>query len=241
PNSAMSLGVPDLWGYDASVVRRYAEFVAWSQGGDPNKATQDVNFASIDPLFAMVRLRYVLLSQTGNSGLFEVGTSPLPHVLFVSKYRIANDRDSIFNSMRAPDFDPSNIAILESEPSPAPVATETLGHAQIISESTDTLTIEASTEQPAILLITDVFTPSGRAISLPGSSQSIYRLQPANYILRAVPLAAGHHRLRIEYSSLEFQLGKWISIGSILLFVGAVYRFRHVKLGCTRTTITAFS
>src|SRR6516225_107190 len=120
PNSAMLLRVPDLWGYDASVVRRYAEFVAWSQGGNPDKATQDVNFTRIDPLFAMVRLRYVLLPPTENSRLFEVETPPLPHLLLVSKYRIANDRDTIFNAMHSPDFDPTTMAILESEPSPAP-------------------------------------------------------------------------------------------------------------------------
>src|SRR5581483_2716237 len=57
PDSAMSIRVPEFWGYDASVVRRYAEFVAWSQGKDPDRATQDVTFRWADPLYAMLRLR----------------------------------------------------------------------------------------------------------------------------------------------------------------------------------------
>ena len=35
PNSAMIIGAQDMWGYDATVVRRYAEFMTWTQGGDP--------------------------------------------------------------------------------------------------------------------------------------------------------------------------------------------------------------
>lgn len=59
PNNAMVLGASDLWGGDPGVVRRYAEFMTWTQGGNPDQATQYVNFARLDPLYAMLRLRYV--------------------------------------------------------------------------------------------------------------------------------------------------------------------------------------
>src|SRR5439155_1121517 len=172
PNSAMSIRVPDIWGYDASVVRRYTEFVTWSQGAEPDKATQDVDFNWFDPLFAMLRLRFVIVSEPGNFQAIEFETPPMPHVLLISKYRVAENRDAVFDALRSPDFEPRLEAILEGEPSPAPVATETPWRAQITAESTDSLTIEADTDQPALLLITDVFTPSWRAVSLPGSSQS---------------------------------------------------------------------
>jgi len=230
PNSAMSIRVPEFWGYDASVVRRYAEFVAWSQGADPDKATQDVNFKWADPLFAMLRLAYILLPEPGNFRALEVETPPLPHVLLVSNYRVLNQRDAIFAALGSPVFDPRAEVILETEPDPKPLPLGIPGNAQIIGSGTDTLTIEADTRAPAILLITDVFTPSWRAVSLPGSSQSTYHLQPANYVLRAVPLSAGHHRLRVEYFSRAFEIGKWISLVSIVLFLGVIYRFRRTEL-----------
>ena len=230
PNSGMSLRVPDLWGYDASVVRRYAEFMAWTQGADPDHATQDVNFQWVHPLYAMLRLRYVLQPQPANFQAFEVETPPLPHALLVSRYEIAVGRDAIFEAMRSPNFDPSVEVILEADPIPAPLSVESPGHVEIVSESTDNLIVEADTPQPALLLVTDVFTPSWRAISLPGSSQATYQVQPANYVLRAVPLAAGHHRLRLEYFSRAFEIGKWISFISMILFVAAFYRFRRTAL-----------
>jgi hypothetical protein len=230
PNSAMSIGVSDMWGYDASVVRRYAEFVAWSQGSDPDSATQDVNFKWADPLYSMFRLRYVLQPQPGNFSAVEVDTPPMPHVHLLSKYRIAKNRDAIFNDLGLPDFDPLTEVILEKEPDPLPVPTATSGDVKIVVASTDSLTIEADIVQPAILLITDVYTPSWRAVSLPGSTQSKYQLQPANYVLRAVPLMAGHHRLRVEYSSAAFAIGKWISLSASLVFLTVLGRFRKMKI-----------
>lgn len=230
PNSAMSIGVLEMWGYDASVVRRYAEFVAWSQGEAPDKATQDVNFKWVDPLFSMLRLRYVLLPGPTEFQMLDVETAPLPRVHLVSKYRVAKNRDAVFIALRSSDFDPRAEVILETEPNPTPVPTEAVGHAQIIAASTDSLTIEADTEQPAILLITDVFTPSWVAVSLPGSVQSNYKLQPANYVLRAVPLMAGHHRLRVEYLSAAFAVGKWISLSASMVFLAVLWRFRPMKI-----------
>jgi hypothetical protein len=99
-----------------------------------------------------------------------------------------------------------------------------------VNSSTDWLEIEADAPQPAILLITDVYTPAWRAVALPGSSQSHYDLQPADYILRVVPLAAGHHRLRVEYAPAAYRAGKWVSVISWLVFIGAAgaaFRMRN--------------
>lgn len=47
---------------------------------------------------------------------------------------------------------------------------------------------------------------------------------PANYVLRAIPLAAGEHRLRLIYEPLYFHLGLWVSALSscALLAIGAL-------------------
>ena len=113
--------------------------------------------------------------------------------------------------MRGPGFDPRKEVILESSPSLIPVASEDTGTARVTESSSDYLIIEADVKQPSILLIMDIYTSAWRAVALPGSAQPHYDLQPANYILRAVPLAAGHHRLRVEYAPPAYQMGIWIS------------------------------
>jgi hypothetical protein len=228
PNSAMSLGARDIWGYDASVVRRYAEFIAWTQEIDPDKATQYVKFTHFDPLYAMLRLRYVFALREDKFQAVEATASPLPHVQLISNYRILQDRDAIFEALRSSTFDPTREVILESGPEPKPLSGENAGTTKIVTTSTDALTIEADVARPSILLITDTFTSSWRAIALPGSAQPHYQLLPANYVLRAVPLATGHHRLRVEYVSQAFEIGKWISIVTGLAFLAALsWCWRH--------------
>jgi hypothetical protein len=58
-----------------------------------------------------------------------------------------------------------------------------------------------------------------RAVTLPGSSQKSYDLMPANYVLRAVPLAAGQHRLRVEYAPAAFTVGLWVSVVARVGFI----------------------
>jgi hypothetical protein len=222
PNSAMLIGAQDMWGYEATVVRRYAEFMTWSQGGDPDETMSYVKFIRYDPLFAMLRLGYVL-RQRGNE--LEIGDAPKPamsHLHLLSSYRVLPDRNAIFDALRSTTFDPTREIILESEPEPKPSPAENPGTARIIAASTDALEIEADVEQPAILLITDAFTPSWRAVALPGSVQTNYKLLPANYILQAVPLPAGHHHLRVEYARDVLTIGKWISILAALAFLAVL-------------------
>jgi len=222
PNSAMLIDRQDMWGYEATVIRRYAEFMTWSQGGDPDQPTSYVRFVRYDPLFAMLRLRYVF-GQHGTE--LEIGDAPEPpmsHLYLISSYRVLPDRNAIFDALRSVTFDPTRDIILESEPEPKPSPAERAGMARIVTASTDALEIEADVEQPSILLITDSFTPSWRVVALPGSTQTNYKLLPANYILRAVPLIAGHHHLRVEYTRDALAIGKWISILASVVFLATL-------------------
>jgi hypothetical protein len=222
PNSAMLIGAQDMWGYEATVVRRYAEFMTWSQGGDPDQAMSYVKFVRYDPLFAMLRLGYVVRPRVNE---LETGAAPEPpmaHLLLVSSYRALPDRNAIFDALRSVTFDAAREVILESEPEPKPSPAESAGTARIIAESTDALEIEADVEQPSILVITDSFTRSWRAIALPGSVQAHYQLLPADYILRAIPLTAGHHHLRVEYARDALAIGAWISMLASVLFLAAL-------------------
>jgi uncharacterized membrane protein YfhO len=93
----------------------------------------------------------------------------------------------------------------------------------MVAETPDSLTVEADAASPALLLITDPYSRDWRAVALPGSAQARYDLLPADYILRAVPLAAGHHRLRIEYAPPSFRIGLAVSALAALGWLGAAW------------------
>lgn len=220
-NAAMSLGVSDVWGFDPGVVRRYAEFVTWTQGGDPDAATQYVAFNRLPPALALVRLAYAVVPAASGARIVEAETPPLPHVLLVSDCVVKRTRGEIFAALEAEGFDPRQTVVLEEEPDPRPEPGGSSGTVRIVREGTDELEIEAELDRPAILLVTDAWTPAWRAVALPGSSQTRYVVQPANYALRAVPLAAGRHALRLEYAPGAYRAGAWVSLAAWTAWLAA--------------------
>ncbi|XHR28594.1 MAG: hypothetical protein ACFUZC_22085 [Chthoniobacteraceae bacterium] len=228
PNAALSLGAYDIWGADPGVERRYAEFMTWSQGGDPDNATQYISFADqrgslrIPPFYTMLRFRYAFIPTSQGIKVAQAPAAPMEQVQLVHDWRVIPQRDAIFRALRDPVFDPRREVILESDPGLAKPPTASTGTARVTASSTDWLEIEADTSAPAILFVTDAYSSGWRARALPGSSQQSYQVLPANYILRGVPLGAGHHRLRIEYVPRAFTVGLWVSLISLIAYIAAV-------------------
>jgi hypothetical protein len=219
-NSAMRLGAYDLWGYEPAVLGRYAEFLKKSNGGNPDDGDVNVVFHDLEPdiLMALLRVRFLLAFQGGQAQIGEVKKT-FPHVFLVHEAQILRGRDTIYNALHTPEFDPAKTVILETNPTPAPRPGTQKGAARVTAQTTDTLTIEAETPTPAILVVTDAYSQGWKAVALPGSSQNAYTVQPADYILRGIPLQAGKHRLRLEYAPVEYRIGLGISVASSLIFL----------------------
>ena len=77
-------------------------------------------------------------------------------------------------------------------------------------------------------LVTDGWADGWVARAREGSVQPEYEVLPADYVVRAVPLAAGSHRLRLEYRAPGWRAGAWISM--VALLVGLVFTVGN-KLG----------
>jgi hypothetical protein len=231
PNEAMVTGARDIWGYDAAIPARYSQVLALTQGLPPDLFPSYVDVTNTtSPLLAMFRCKYVI-PEKGSKQPVQTLSNALPHVLLVPNYRVVPNRETMFGTLLHPAFNPRAEVLLESSPAkfslqPAmgPPSDETPqpGTVKIESETTDTLTIEADVKSAAVLLVTDTYARNWRALSLPGSSQHQYELMPANHCLRAVPLEAGHHRLKMDYVPMGFEIGKWVSLASGLIFFGCV-------------------
>ena len=212
PDNGFLLGAGDLGGNNPSPLRRYAEFINFTQGGDPDHVTQYLPFKSIVPLYAMLRLRYVFIPASGGIRFVESPTPPFPRLLLLSDEKVLAGRNALFSAMHDPSFNPSKTVLLESEPNTHPESGAT-GTAKVISDLPDELVIEADTDRPTLLLNTDLYNRNWHVKALPDSAQQSYHLMPADYILRAVPLAAGHHHLRIVYAPTAFPIGIGIFCG----------------------------
>jgi hypothetical protein len=182
----------------------------------------------------MLRWRYAFVAGKDEDRVLTARTV-LPRLELVQAYRVISGRDEILQAMTSPSFDPEQQVILETEPRPAPTLFAEKGTATLVDSSAGRLTIEADLPHPAVLLITDVYSNGWRARSLKGSVQQVYKVLPANYVLRAIPLSQGRHRIQLEYAPPGLREGMWMSIVSMvaLVFVAGQYVwkkwFRRVK------------
>ncbi|MFA6319025.1 MAG: hypothetical protein WC943_16565, partial [Elusimicrobiota bacterium] len=226
-NSGMVWGSLNLWGHDPLLSRRYAEFMAVSQGLPPDQGGQYLSFSKAHPALALLRLKHVLLESPDRPVVDIAGG--LPRALLVPSWAVLKGRDEVLAAVFRQGMDPKKTAILETEPfdgasPPAPSKTPFQGSARILAEDTDFLDIEAETDRPAILLVTDAWAPGWRAASL--SDGTKYRVIPADHVLRGIPLKPGRHRLRLEYAPASFRLGAWVSLASLALLLGWALRLK---------------
>jgi len=218
-NGAISIGAYDIWGYDPIVLRRYAEFMTYSQGGDLDNADMYVSFHQSSPLFRLLRTKYVFRNRLPVGEIKD----PLPHLLLLGGWAKETNRNEALASMNSASFEPDRLAILESDPVPAPVdGADAPGTAEIVKSDTDSLTIAAHLTRPSLLLVTDCYSRYFRAVAAPGSAQNRYRVMPADYTLMAIPLGAGDHSFRLEYAPPGFFIGRWISLFSAIVYLLAV-------------------
>jgi hypothetical protein len=223
PDLAMAIGGLDLWGYDSFVLRRYMQFIYFTQGWPADNVDYFQHVGALRPhaLFAMLRCRTILLPQRDQLSVLAL-SSAMGRLHLVGQYQVRGSPGGVLAAMGEADFDPRRTVILEEQPPIVPAGASEAGWAKVTDSSTDCLTIQAELSTPAILLITDSYSKFWRGRALPGSSQKNYTVMPADYCLRAVPLAAGRHEFRLEYLPTGFLIGRWVSTGAVAAYAAAL-------------------
>jgi hypothetical protein len=233
-DEGMSLGIQSVWGYDPGVMKRYAETLYSAQGINPDVANQYLHISKGSlGLFQMLRCRFALQWQGDVPTVAEI-FSPLPVAQLVSNWVVLPVRDDALHMIDSNDFDPRKTVILESSPGVDPSEDGVRGPAEVVASSTDWVEIRTTIPTPAMLLITNNYSTGWRVIPLETTSQTDYRIIPANYTLMAIPLQAGSHHLRIEYRPAAFVIGKWISIAALIGYaaclLGVAIQKSHLPL-----------
>lgn len=217
-NLPMAGGLPCIAGYDPQISRRYQQFLQFALS-QPDPL----------PLLRILRCRFVFQNGTPSLNVFESENPSLPAVLLVSRYSVSHDAKETFERMTRPSFDPASEVILESEPdtAPDPAGGNQNGRLKVQARSDD-YDISADLDKPAICLITDAYSRGWRAVPYSDSDQKSYNVMPADHVIRAIPVGAGHHHFRVEYAPFAYRLGKWVSFISALAYVGCVSLFRRI-------------
>ncbi len=212
--------------------RRYLSLLARTQWtSQPHRWDGPFEFVGYHPLLRVLRVATVVSPDNPDT---EIPIADhLPRFLLMHDYAVAEDRAEAFALMDQPTFDPWRTVVLERPPTPVPQGDSEQVAIGVSDERVNAVTLELNLSTPAILLITDAYDRGWRAYGLTGSSQWQYDVMPADGALRAIPLGAGAHRIRLVYAPLSFRIGQWVSVVSIavLAFVaGMAVRRRRANL-----------
>lgn len=158
----------------------------------------------------------------------------LPRAFVVPEYTLAADLDAAVERLLAPDFDPSNEVVLQGEP-PEGIPSGAMPPADFASSATilryepQQVTVEVETNGAGFLVLSDLYYPGWQAV-VDGQPAPIYQ---ADACIRAVPMAAGSHRVEFAFRPLPLRGGALIS-GLSLLALVATWRLAGARGGGKR-------
>jgi len=235
-NEGMTMGFDNVGGGNPLLLHRTNDFLAVTQGINPMGVGFGEEFNWLPPSYRMLRADLLLYSVKDVPRVGRLD-DVMGHVALLGRFKMAHSESEALGIVTAAGFDPGAEVVLESQPDPAPSPARG-GSARIVSETTDQLEIEVDLTAPKILLVTDAYARGWRVRPLDGDGQPNYQVMPGDYMLRAIPLAAGHHHFVLEYRPVGFEIGKWISMGMVgvylIALVGIWAKGRKVVAAKTR-------
>jgi hypothetical protein len=165
-------------------------------------------FVTREPIDSVPGFRRV---HAGSGTVFELPLW-LPRVTVLDGYRVVSPARAIFASVASPEHDPSRVTLLEKDPGvalgPVTGATATIARYRL-----NDVAIEVETPGPAIVRFADLWYPDWAA-TVDGKPTEILK---ADYLLRAVVVPAGRHRVEFRFSSPAMRRGLTLSGASLLV------------------------
>ena len=224
-SASLVTGLDDIWEDEPMVLGRYGRFICRSQNLSENQLFSMVPiFRKFPPQLGMLRLKYRIFMNEDPVRVAPFPFNTLPRMKLMDDFQVISDGNQLLNGIFADSFDPSRKLLLESDPLPLPAPGKVQGTVTWKDLSTEKIEITADLPKAELLLVTDNYSKGWRARAFPDSTQSRYQIMPADYFLRAIPLSQGRHHFILEYRPAAFEVGKWVSIVSCILYVVLLLR-----------------
>ncbi len=218
PMSYASARVPVLFTANAVQKRRWQEYLdALSlQSGLPD--LMNVRWLVADEkLFEQNRgqfgERYPVVFRGGGEMVLE-NRNVLPKGWLVTNVEVVTDSVQRIRRLQDQGFDPQKLALVETPPPLVLSVPEKNGSVKLDRYEGEKINLTVDTRTNSLLILGEKYHNGWKA-TVDGKPADIV---PVNHILRGVYLMPGKHIVEFRFDPLPFKVGKWLTLGSFLLF-----------------------
>lgn len=238
-NYAMRFGLELIGGEHGNQLHTYNEFL----GAGTKTYTDYHNLLGNAVFLALANAKYIVTGQslgapflrpvfqgrtrTGSATVYE-NTAVLPRAFLSASARRVPEPDGALDEMRRPGFDPRREVLLYADPPRGDSAREPArGEVRIVERAPDRVELRVEAEEPAYLVLTDNYYPDWVA-EVDGRATPVLR---AYHTFRAVPVAAGEHRVTFEFRprSLRVGFGLYVTLWALLAACAAALWWRSPR------------
>jgi hypothetical protein len=158
--------------------------------------------------------KYELISDRGDHGVkIYKNKDAFPRAFIVPEVEIVEEHEEVLKRMNSESFDLRKVIILEEQ---VPELRLTANNAQVIRSSradiidyqANKVEIETRMAGEGFLVLSDTYYPGWKAY-VDRREERIYR---ADYLLRAIHLSPGFHKVKFIFDPLSFKFGLWLTL-----------------------------
>jgi uncharacterized membrane protein YfhO len=193
--------------------------------GDPPPWIYASNYNS--RLLDLLNVKYILTTEKIEESKFKLvynediriyeNTKAFPRVFLVPEAIVIKEKKEILRYLSSDDFELAKYVILEEEPGIGH-RPKTIDYRHEKEEVTITkyepneVAINVLLNSSKFLILSDAYYPGWR-VYIDGKEDRIFK---ANYIMRAIHLERGYHKVAFIYDPVSFKIGKYISFLSLI-------------------------
>jgi hypothetical protein len=223
---AIRFDCPDGWGYDATILQRYADMV--DEANNISLATMlrwGITPIHESPLWRLLRVRSFVAVQPG--GYPNITPQPEPvlnRVMLLPDWHVVSDRGKIIEAVKNRTFDPGQTALLENPVAISRSGSGSAGAVKYRDINSDAVELTIDAKRPAIMVLTDNYATGWKVTPVGAPGQNSYEVIPVDGLLRGIPVVPGTHHLLMQYRPRAIAVGACISAVTLVSYVlsGAV-------------------
>jgi hypothetical protein len=172
------------------------------------------------------RYKPVFTSPDGKEVVLE-NVNVLPKAWLVSSVFQLPNREQGLQILQNPAFNPRKIALIESTPPITMDKNPQTSNVKVVVDRYEgkRIDLSATTLVNSLLVLGEKYYQGWNAF-VDGKRVQIY---PVNNILRGVYLTPGTHKIEYVFDPLPFKIGKYLTLGSFVLFAGMLIREWRIR------------